>query len=162
MSKRISLVSVFLATIAVSSLLFVSPSFAEVVLKIGTLSNDANQLDPHVSTKSQDKILFPWVFNGLVRFAPGSADLSQIEADLAESWKSSADGLIWTFKLRKGVKFHSGCGKLTAEGKSNKDVAELLHISLRTVHHHRAALMQKLKIRNTAGIVRYAIEKNYI
>jgi DNA-binding NarL/FixJ family response regulator len=52
--------------------------------------------------------------------------------------------------------------KLIAEGKSNKDVAELLHISLRTVHHHRAALMQKLKIRNTAGIVRYAIEKNYI
>ena len=52
--------------------------------------------------------------------------------------------------------------KLIAEGKSNKDVAELLHISLRTVHHHRAALMQKLNIRNTAGIVRYAIEKNYI
>ena len=115
MSKRIGLFSVFLAAIAASSLLFVSPSFAEVVLKIGTLSNDANQLDPHVSTKSQDKILFPWVFNGLVRFAPGSADLSKIEADLAESWKSSADGLTWTFKLRKGVKFHSGYGELTAE-----------------------------------------------
>jgi DNA-binding NarL/FixJ family response regulator len=52
--------------------------------------------------------------------------------------------------------------KLIAEGKANKDVAGLLNISLRTVHHHRAALMQKLKIRNTAGIVRYAIEKNYI
>jgi len=52
--------------------------------------------------------------------------------------------------------------KLIAEGKSNKDVAELLNISLRTVHHHRASLMQKLSIRNTAGIVRYAIEKNYI
>lgn len=52
--------------------------------------------------------------------------------------------------------------KLIAEGKSNKDVAEMLSISLRTVHHHRASLMQKLNIRNTAGIVRYAIEKNYI
>ncbi|NOQ41169.1 MAG: response regulator [Desulfuromusa sp.] len=52
--------------------------------------------------------------------------------------------------------------KLIAEGKSNKDVAEMLNISLRTVHHHRASLMQKVNIRNTAGLVRYAIEKNYI
>jgi DNA-binding NarL/FixJ family response regulator len=52
--------------------------------------------------------------------------------------------------------------KLIAEGKSNKEVADLLNISLRTVHHHRASLMQKLNLRNTAGIVRYAIEKNYI
>jgi DNA-binding NarL/FixJ family response regulator len=52
--------------------------------------------------------------------------------------------------------------KMIAEGKSNKDVAELLSISLRTVHHHRASLMQKLNIRNTAGIVRYALEKNFI
>ncbi|MCW8859943.1 MAG: response regulator transcription factor [Deltaproteobacteria bacterium] len=52
--------------------------------------------------------------------------------------------------------------KLIAEGKSNKDVADLLNISPRTVHHHRASLMQKLNIRNTAGLVRYAIEKNYI
>lgn len=52
--------------------------------------------------------------------------------------------------------------KLVAEGKSNKEVAELLNISLRTVHHHRASLMQKLKIRKTADLVRYAIEKGYV
>ena len=52
--------------------------------------------------------------------------------------------------------------KLIAEGKSNKDVADLLNISLRTVHHHRASLMQKLNLRNTAELVRYAIEKSYI
>ncbi|MHC4782642.1 MAG: ABC transporter substrate-binding protein [Planctomycetota bacterium] len=115
MSKRTGLVSAFLATLVVAGLVFVSPALAEVVLKVGTLSNDANQLDPHVSTKSQDKILFPWVFNGMVRFKPGSADLNNIEPDLAESWKTSADGLTWTFTLRKGVQFHSGYGELTAE-----------------------------------------------
>lgn len=52
--------------------------------------------------------------------------------------------------------------KLVAEGKSNKEVAELLNISLRTVHHHRASLMQKLNISKTAGLVRYAIQKGYI
>lgn len=52
--------------------------------------------------------------------------------------------------------------KLVAEGKSNKEIAELLTISLRTVHHHRASLMQKLNIHKTAGLVRYALNKGYI
>jgi DNA-binding NarL/FixJ family response regulator len=52
--------------------------------------------------------------------------------------------------------------KLVAEGKSNKEIAELLNISLRTVHHHRASLMQKLNIHKTAGLVRYALAKGYI
>ncbi|TGR72775.1 peptide ABC transporter substrate-binding protein, partial [Mesorhizobium sp. M2D.F.Ca.ET.223.01.1.1] len=33
---------------------------------------------------------------------------------LAESWKPNADGTVWTFTLRKGVKFHSG-GEMKAE-----------------------------------------------
>ncbi|PLX92507.1 MAG: polyamine ABC transporter substrate-binding protein [Desulfuromonas sp.] len=107
--------SVLLAVFAVTCLFSTVPAQAESVLRVGTLSNDANQLDPHVSTKSQDKILFPWIFSGLVRFKPGTADLNQIEPDLAESWKASADGLTWTFKLRKGVMFHAGYGELTAE-----------------------------------------------
>ncbi len=88
---------------------------AETVLRIGTLSNDANQLDPHISTKSQDKILFPMLFNGLVRFKPGSASLDDMEPDLAEKWTASADGLAWTFYLRKGVQFHGEYGELTAD-----------------------------------------------
>lgn len=92
-----------------------SPALAEKVLKIGTLGSDAISLDPHMSTKSQDKILFPMIFNGLVRFKPGTADLNAIEPDLAESWEVSADQLVWTFKLRKGVQFHGGYGEMTAE-----------------------------------------------
>ncbi len=90
-------------------------SYAETVLKIGTLGSDAISLDPHMSTKSQDKIIFPMIFNGLVRFKPGTADLKAIEPDLAESWTVSEDRLVWTFKLRKGVQFHKGYGELTAD-----------------------------------------------
>ncbi len=92
-----------------------TPTLAEKLLRIGTLGSDAISLDPHMSTKSQDKIIFPMIFNGLVRFKPGTANLKAIEPDLAESWEVSEDKLVWTFKLRKGVQFHQGFGELTAE-----------------------------------------------
>ncbi|HHW7568568.1 TPA: ABC transporter substrate-binding protein [Mannheimia haemolytica] len=44
------------------------------------------------------------IYNRLVEFVPGTTD---IEPALAESWEISEDGLTYTFKLRKGVKFHS-------------------------------------------------------
>ncbi len=111
-NKRVLCVSL-IALLVVGGL--ATPGFAEKVLRIGTLGSDAISLDPHMSTKSQDKIIFPMIFNGLVRFKPGTADLNAIEPDLAESWEVSDDQLVWTFKLRRGVKFHGGYGELTAD-----------------------------------------------
>ena len=51
--------------------------------------------------------------------------------------------------------------KLIAEGKSNKEIAKLLFISMRTVENHRASIMRKLNLSNTAEIVKYAILKGY-
>lgn len=51
--------------------------------------------------------------------------------------------------------------KLIAEEKSNQGIADLLHISIATVKHHRAAIKKKLDIRKTAGLVKYAIRKGY-
>ncbi|MEP2945542.1 MAG: ABC transporter substrate-binding protein [Lentilitoribacter sp.] len=84
-------------------------------LTLASASANVGQLDPHISTKSQDKVIFGMMFNGLVRFAPGSMSSDSIEPDLAESWEKSVDGLTWTFKIRKGVQFHGGYGELTAE-----------------------------------------------
>lgn len=52
--------------------------------------------------------------------------------------------------------------KLAAEGKSSKEIAELLCISYRTVEHHRANIMAKLNLKRTADLVRYAISKGYL
>jgi DNA-binding NarL/FixJ family response regulator len=52
--------------------------------------------------------------------------------------------------------------KLIAEGKSSREVAEILYISIRTVDHHRANIMDKLKLRKTADLVKYAIHKGYV
>ncbi len=51
--------------------------------------------------------------------------------------------------------------KLIAEGKTSKEIAFLLSISIRTVHHHRDNIMNKLNIRNIADLVKYAIQKGY-
>jgi peptide/nickel transport system substrate-binding protein len=107
------IVLLFCAIFSVSPI--VSLVRAEVVLKAAIDSSDAGQLDPHLTSKTMDMVLMGWMFNGLVRFKPGSMDPNLIEPDIAEKWTSSADGLTWTFKLRKGVKFHGEYGELTAE-----------------------------------------------
>ncbi len=52
--------------------------------------------------------------------------------------------------------------KLIAEGKSSKEIATLLCISIRTVERHRANVMDKLRVRRTADLVAYAIRKGYV
>ena len=51
---------------------------------------------------------------------------------------------------------------LLAEGRSNKEVAALLDVSLSTIETHRGNLMQKLGLHNTADIVLYAVRKRII
>jgi DNA-binding NarL/FixJ family response regulator len=50
---------------------------------------------------------------------------------------------------------------LIADGKSNKEIADLLFISPRTVEHHRASINKKLKIQNIVDLVKYAIREGY-
>lgn len=52
--------------------------------------------------------------------------------------------------------------QLVAEGKSTKDVASLLGISVKTAESHRSRLMQKLDIHETASLVRYAVRKGLV
>jgi two-component system response regulator NreC len=52
--------------------------------------------------------------------------------------------------------------QLLAEGRSNKEVAAILDVGVSTVETHRANLMQKLNLHNTAEIVLYAVRKRII
>jgi len=47
--------------------------------------------------------------------------------------------------------------QLVAEGKTTKEVTSLLGVSVKTAESHRASLMDRLSIHETAGLVRYAI-----
>lgn len=52
--------------------------------------------------------------------------------------------------------------RLIAQGKSNRQIAEILFVSVRTVESHRASLLKKLKQKNTASLVKFTIEKGYV
>jgi DNA-binding CsgD family transcriptional regulator len=51
---------------------------------------------------------------------------------------------------------------MIAQEYSNGEIAEKLFISIRTVDTHRRNLLEKLNLKNTAGLVKYAIEKGLI
>lgn len=52
--------------------------------------------------------------------------------------------------------------QLVAEGRSTKEVAAALNLSVKTAESYRARLMQKLDIHETAGLVRYAIRQGVV
>ena len=52
--------------------------------------------------------------------------------------------------------------QLIAEGKGTRDIAETLHLSVKTVETHRAQLMERLDIHDVAGLIRYALKKGLI
>ena len=55
-----------------------------------------------------------------------------------------------------------GVVQLIAEGYTNKQIAGLLGISLKTIESHRASVMRKLKLSSSAALVRYAIRNRIV
>jgi DNA-binding NarL/FixJ family response regulator len=51
--------------------------------------------------------------------------------------------------------------QLIAEGKKTREIASLLGVSVKTAESHRGHIMDKLEIRDTAGLVRYAIRRGF-
>lgn len=69
--------------------------------------------------------------------------------------KPAGDPAILTKREREII-------KLIADGMTNQEIADRLFISPRTVDTHRSNIMQKLDVKNTAALVRFALEKGII
>lgn len=52
--------------------------------------------------------------------------------------------------------------QLIAEGKTSKEIAEILNLSVKTVQSHRTSLMQKLDLHDRGDLIKYAIQKKII
>jgi len=78
------------------------PAYGDIIVE-GSIG-DASNLIPLLSSDSTSHGIASLVYNGLVKY---DKDVN-IVGDLAESWKISRGGLVITFHLRKGVKWHDG------------------------------------------------------
>jgi peptide/nickel transport system substrate-binding protein len=68
-------------------------------------ASDPTYLDPALVSDGESFRVTEQMFEGLVKLRPGT---TKIVPSLATSWKLSGGGKVWTFNLRKGVKFHDG------------------------------------------------------
>src|SRR4030042_1504129 len=122
MKKVVVLVCIFMLLVAVSALAQATKksgppaqpaakkeTLAQTPKKGGTLvfgrGGDSVGLDPAYETDGNSFMICDNVFEALVSFKEESTAL---EPGLASSWTISPDGLTYTFKLRKGGKFHDG------------------------------------------------------
>ena len=83
---------------------------AQGVLRIG-IGTSLGTLDPLLTTIGDEYIYNNLVFNGLTRMSEDQT----VHPDLAESWQYSPDLKSWTFRLRRGVKFHDGAEMTSAD-----------------------------------------------
>ena len=103
------LIIFLLSTFALPMVFLALPAEADSHAKGGTLifgrGGDSVGLDPALEEDGESFKVCDNIYDTLVQYKDGS---SEIEPGLATSWKSSEDGLVWTFHLRKGVTFHDG------------------------------------------------------
>jgi peptide/nickel transport system substrate-binding protein len=79
-----------------------APAFGDIMVE-GSIG-DASNLIPLLASDSTSHEIAGLIFNGLIKY---DKDVN-IVGDLAESWEISPDGLVITFHLRKGVRWHDG------------------------------------------------------
>jgi len=91
------------------------------------------------------------VRSGRLYVSPGA---SQAIVDACAT-PSAGDGSHLTPRERQVL-------QLVGEGESTKQIAEVLHISVKTAEFHRGRLMKKLNVHDTANLVRYAIREGWI
>jgi len=85
-------------------------------------------------------------------FFTGKVSEALLETYLA---KGTATDAVLTAREKSVV-------QLIAEGKTNKKIADILSISLKTVETHRASAMHKLNLDTTAALIRYAIRNKLV
>src|SRR5690349_5403065 len=96
-----------LGAVAAAALAFGLANAANAKTLVYCSEGSPENFNPQINTTGTSFDAARPVFNRLVEFQKGT---TKVVPGLAESWTVSDDGLTYTFKLRKGVKFHANAG----------------------------------------------------
>ena len=111
MKQRFAITSIVTALVACLAALPVSAARPEGTLTVAVATFGNERWLPHLYVGAEDVVLKPMYENLLTR----DAKTGELAPMLAERWKVTDGGRVWTFNLRKGVQFHGGRGEMTAE-----------------------------------------------
>jgi DNA-binding NarL/FixJ family response regulator len=108
------------------------------------------------ATREELLIAIQSVLEGKVYISPGIAD--NVMEGYLEGRKKLKTKTTWDTLTQREREVL----KLLAEGYLNKEIADLLNISVKTVEKHRANIMNKLEMHNVAALTAYAIGKGLV
>jgi DNA-binding NarL/FixJ family response regulator len=100
--------------------------------------------------------------NGIREIRKGKRVFSQVIAKRLRDKENPASDLLLRVTHPELTTREMEVLQLIAEGSANKQTAAALSISIKTVEKHRANLMRKLDIHDTAGLTRYAIQTGIV
>ena len=136
------------------------------------IRSEPTSLDPHLVDDGSERAIDDNVYETLLaRDADG-----RLVPHLATGLPRRLSSTTWEFDLRDDVTFHDGTPfradavvasvermvQLIAEGHSTREIADRLTISTKTVETHRAQIMDRLNIRDVAGLTRFALRAGLI
>jgi ABC-type transport system substrate-binding protein len=93
-----------LAALIAALFLVVGPGNSQAQTVTYAAGADPDSLDPANAESNPSEAVERMIYENLVKFDPKL----NLVPGLAEKWEQAADGMSWTFHLRKGVKFHDG------------------------------------------------------
>lgn len=142
--------------------------YPDVKVLMLTMHKDRSYLHQAISAGADGYLLKedadPELFSAIERIRQGKIYVSPHLADgMIEDWAQIRRGDVnSSFRPEVLTPREKEVIKLIADGKSSKEIGEMLFISARTVERHRANIMDKLQIRKIADLVKYTIQEGYI
>jgi two-component system response regulator NreC len=118
---------------------------ADLLAAVRAVARGESFLSPSVA----HALVTEYAERGTRAVPPAEPDVAPGQADAGDSY------LSLTGREREVL-------QLVGEGYTNQEIADRLHLSIKTVQSHRAAVMQKLGLRDVTHLVRYAVRRGLV
>ena len=118
---------------------------------LAAIGADAPSLDPHQEQTFATLQPVSPLYSTLLQIDPYS--YPNVIGDVASEWKISPDGLLYTFKLRSGVRFHDGSPLTSADVKASYDKILFPPEGVRSIRKHHYSAVASVEAPDASTVV---------